>query len=99
MDLLFQLTRVGALLGRRIYVSGIRQHLIKVVIQANKLGEYHFQSGNPLGTSSTKKSNFSLGEQSVRYFLPLPSVRGIPLIEVKSFVHPFALDDGAEWGG
>ena len=24
--------------------------------------------------------------------------RGIPLIEVKSFVHPFALDDGAEWG-
>ena len=25
------------------------------------------------------------------------SLRGIPLIEVKSFVHPSALDDGAEW--
>ena len=32
MDLLFQLTRVGALWGRRIYVLGIRQHLIKMMI-------------------------------------------------------------------
>ena len=99
MDLLFQLTRVGALLGRRIYVLGIRQHLTKIEIQATKLGELHFHNGNPLGTSClpcSKKPNFSFREQSGRYFFA-SSLRGIPLIEVKSFVHPSALDDGAEW--